>query len=638
MAPGFPSDEVHLVHAAANGSIAPGATLNSIPLYAEHSPIGEAIWTALLTLPAAPNDQHPVPASVPAHVIAPISRVSPDATYPFSGSADPQQTQERMTQHLFADSLPNGSNPTSIGISLNDQEILLQSILRSLTEHIAVLDRNGTIIAVNEAWEQFALENGVTTLQRVGVGVNYLEVCEQASGRFSEGATDTAAGIRAVLQQKSMHFSSEYACPTPQEERWFLLHVTPLPDTPGGAVVAHIDITERKRAEQQRLVWERKLMEAQKLESLGILAGGIAHDFNNLLASILGSAELALLDLAPDAPAYTSVKHIELATRRAAEMTRQMLAFASKRQILVQPIDLNALVKEMSRLLTASVIRHVQIQTHFAPDLPLIEADATQIRQVVMNLMMNAAEALERGNGRLTMTTGRRYVDQHYLATTRMLPEAGEGEYVYLEVTDTGQGMDQTTLARIFDPFFTTKQTGHGLGLPAVLAIVRGHKGTVKVESHVGQGTTFTVMFPCTPSVACTGPEEQPVQALPEGTNTILLIEDEESVCTVIKRMLERLGFTVLAATDGLAGLELFRNYVHTITCVLVDLSVPHLDGAQLLPEIRRIRPGMPVVLMSGYTEEEVAGRFTDSTPPILLSKPFTSHTLREKIRQAMMQ
>jgi signal transduction histidine kinase len=640
MTPWFIPDDVHVVHGVPSQLRAPGRTTTIATASNEKLLAACAADTDRSIATSAqhnPNHQPRRFRSTLARIIAQLSRIVSEEGLCRSNVFTYSPQKKKSMARFFIAGLPRHLNGHShVEYAHNDQELLLQGVLRSLTEHIAVLDADGTIIAVNEAWDRFAQENGAADLRRTSVGVNYLQVCRSAIGPFSEGMTDVVAGIQAVLHYLSPQFTLEYPCPSPDQERWFLMHVTPLPEEHGGAVVVHIDITERRQAEQQRLMLERKLMEAQKLESLGILAGGIAHDFNNLLASILGSAELALLDLPLDTPAYANVKHVELATRRAAELTRQMLTFAGKRQLVAQLVDLNAVVTEMCNLLTASVARHVDLWTKLHPHLPMIAVDAIQIRQVIMNLVINAAEALRSEDGRITITTGFRHVDQDYLATTRLANEARTGDYIYLEVTDTGYGMDRATLERIFDPFFTTKQTGHGLGLAAVLDIVRGHKGTIKVTSAVGQGTTFTVLVPCsTPASHCGSVDESALTAT-EHYNTILVIEDEENVRTVIRRMLERLGFTVLVADNGRTGLNLFRAQSDSIDCVLIDLTVPHLDGAQLLPEIRRIRPDAPVVLMSGYTEEEVARRFATDNLPIILIKPFTSHDLREKIRQAI--
>lgn len=263
-----------------------------------------------------------------------------------------------------------------------------------------------------------------------------------------------------------------------------------------GGVSISIDITDRKRLEEERLAFERKLLETQKLESLGLLAGGIAHDFNNLLTTILGNAGLALMDLEPAAPARQSIAQIEIATQHAADLTRQLLAYAGKAHFVVQPLNLNTIVEEMTHLLQVSIPKTVSLRYNLSPHVPPLEADAAQIRQVVMNLVINAAEAIGNNQGTISITTGVQLADQAYLSETYIAPNLPAGRYVYLEVSDTGSGMDAATRARIFEPFYTTKPTGHGLGLAAVLGVVRGHNGTLKVSSEPGRGSTFKCLLP----------------------------------------------------------------------------------------------------------------------------------------------
>jgi two-component system cell cycle sensor histidine kinase/response regulator CckA len=412
------------------------------------------------------------------------------------------------------------------------------------------------------------------------------------------------------------------------------------------------DITERKRVEAERLAFERRLLETQKLESLGVLAGGIAHDFNNLLMGVLGNASLAMLDLPPESPAEYSIRQIEAAARRAAELTRQMLAYAGKEQFVVQPVDLNAIVEEMSRLAHVSFGKGVSLQRHLDEDLPLIEADAAQMRQVVMNLVINASEAIGDAAGTITLATGVRRLTSASLAATYMAPDLPSGSYIYLEVADTGSGMDAATLARIFEPFFTTRFTGRGLGLSAVLGIVRGHRGALQVRSEPGRGTTFTIFLPTTDhrppdtdeivSVAdhqSPGlPRDQLRNREGEGSvvGSVLVIEDDASVRALAVRMLEHFGYAVLTASDGCAGVAAFGAQPDTIDCILLDMSMPQMDGAQTLQEIQRIRPEARVVLMSGHDEQELTSRFAGRTLASVLPKPFSPTMLREHVSRAI--
>ncbi|HET9221518.1 MAG TPA: GAF domain-containing protein [Roseiflexaceae bacterium] len=409
------------------------------------------------------------------------------------------------------------------------------------------------------------------------------------------------------------------------------------------------DVTERKRVEAERLAFERRLLETQKLESLGVLAGGIAHDFNNLLMGVLGNASLALLDLPAQSPAEYSIRQIESAARRAAELTRQMLAYAGKGQFVVQAIDLNAIVEEMSRLAQVSFGTGVSLQRNLDRYLPHVQADAAQMRQVVMNLVINASEAIGDARGTITLTTGVRQLTNAYLTTTYLAPDLPSGSYAYLEVTDAGCGMDAATLARIFEPFFTTRFTGRGLGLSAVLGIVRGHRGALQVQSEPGSGTTFTVFIPTTEDRGSkiedrnVSADETPSSILdPRSSNQssvvgrVLVIEDDPSIRALAARMLKRFGYDVLIADDGYAGVAAFSAQPDAIDCVLLDMNMPNMDGAQTLQEIQRIRPGARVVLMSGHDEQEIASQFAGQTLASVLSKPFSPAVLREHMRRAM--
>ena len=281
---------------------------------------------------------------------------------------------------------------------------------------------------------------------------------------------------------------------------WGVFSAIPLADSATGkltgVVVTFLDITQRRKEERERLALERKLLETQKLESLGILAGGIAHDFNNLLAGILGNANLASMQVSGDSAIRPFLESIEESTRVAAKLCAQMLAYAGRGRTLVQPISIPAMIEEMTQLLSIFVGERIDFAQHLAPDLPTVTADATQLRQVLLNLVINAAEAIGENDGTIRIDTGRIDADADYLKKTHLAPDLEPGVYVYIDVTDNGCGMDAETLARIFDPFFTTKFTGRGLGLAAVLGIIRSHKGAINVESAPGKGAAFRVLLP----------------------------------------------------------------------------------------------------------------------------------------------
>lgn len=399
-------------------------------------------------------------------------------------------------------------------------------------------------------------------------------------------------------------------------------------------LLAVTDITERKSAENKRLQLERQMQETQKLESLGVLAGGIAHDFNNLLTVILGNASLALDELPPNSDARDSLEAIEHTALRAAELCRQMLAYSGKGRFVIEPIQFGTLIGEMVSLLKASISKKAILNLNLRESLPALRGDPSQIRQIVMNLVINASEALGEHAGAITLSTGLMDGSPERLAAAYLDEQLAEGPYVWLEVADTGCGMDPETQRRIFEPFFTTKFTGRGLGLSAVLGIVRGHQGALKVHSEPGKGTTFKVLFPAAPQDKPTLPRQGETQSVAwKGAGTILLVDDEESVRTMGNRMLERNGFRVLTAADGREALEIYRARRDEIALVLLDLTMPDLDGEETFHELRRIDPNVRVVMSSGYTESEIIPRFAGQPLAGFLQKPYSTAALMDCLR-----
>ena len=395
-------------------------------------------------------------------------------------------------------------------------------------------------------------------------------------------------------------------------------------------------VIERDHAEVERLKLERKLLETQKLESLGVLAGGIAHDFNNLLTGILGNASLASLELPEGSPIHDYLGQINQSSLRAADLCKQMLAYSGRGRFVVQKVDLNRLVEETTHLLQVSISKHAALRFNFAPQLPSIEADATQIRQVVMNLVINASEAIGGRSGVISLNTGVTRIDRAYLAGAVAAPEITEGDYVALEVSDNGCGMEPETLAKIFDPFFSTKFTGRGLGLAAVLGIMRGHAGALKVYSEVGRGTTFKLLFPC-----ASGPAEAvrpTVAARPawRGRGRVLVVDDEETIRTTAARMLRVLGFEPELATHGLEAVETLRANPGRYALVLLDLTMPVMDGEQAFTELRRLQADVRVVLMSGFNRQEAVARSTGKGLASFLQKPFSMDALTEMMQAVL--
>jgi signal transduction histidine kinase/CheY-like chemotaxis protein len=388
---------------------------------------------------------------------------------------------------------------------------------------------------------------------------------------------------------------------------------------------AIVDITERKHIDEQ-------LRETQKLESLGLLAGGVAHDFNNLLVGIMGNTSLALETVPVANPDRALLQGVLQASERASGLTRQLLAYAGKGRFVMLKLNLSELVREISSLIRTSIPKLVQLRLELSPNLPAVEADPSQIQQLIMNLVINGAEAIgEDRAGTVLVTTELQFVDEHYINQNFAAGLIEPGKYVALEVHDSGSGMTDETRAKIFDPFFTTKFTGRGLGLAAVLGIVRSHKGTIRVYSVLGKGSTFKVLLPASDgSVASAEPG---VTQNLKGTGTIVVVDDEEIVRSMAKTVLERYGYTVIVAEDGKAGVEVLTQRKSDITLVILDMTMPVMSGEETFQQIRMISPDVRVILSSGYNEVEAIRRFTNKGLAWFIQKPYTAVELARKVK-----
>ena len=395
------------------------------------------------------------------------------------------------------------------------------------------------------------------------------------------------------------------------------------------------DITPRRDQEERGAKLEEQVRQAQKLEGLGVMAGGIAHDFNNFLTPILGEAGLALDDLPEGSAIRPRLEKIQAAARRAALLTSQMLAYAGKKTLAMSSIDLSKLVSEMAQLMSSGISKKVYVDQTLPEGLPLIEGDPAQLTQVVMNLITNAAEAVGDQEGAIAIRTGVTQPDQLDPRKLVLLEgELPEGSYVYVEVRDTGVGMSRATQARIFDPFFTTKFAGRGLGLAAVVGIVRGHRGAIEIDSQAGRGTRFRVVFP-----ALTPAAEKPAASAKgnEGWKsdaTVLVVDDEESVVELARETLIRCGLNVVTAADGREGVAVFAANSDSIDLVVLDRTMPGLSGEEVAAELKRIRPDVRIVLASGYSAERSGAEKIGIAH--FLQKPFLPEDLVAKVRDAL--
>lgn len=413
--------------------------------------------------------------------------------------------------------------------------------------------------------------------------------------------------------------------------RIFEMRYAPLLNRHGevnGIIGIAVDVTERKRAEEA-------LFQAQKLESLGVLAGGIAHDFNNLLVAMLGQTSLAERRLAPEHPAREHILKAVDAAQKATTLTRQMLAYSGRGQFEIVSINMNTLIDENIKLFRASVPKTVHLEAQLTPQLPSIEGDPGQMQQVIMNLILNAAEAIGQERGTVRVVTGieageEAAEDNGWHTSGDVMPGA---RYVTIEIHDDGCGMSEATLAKIFDPFFSTKATGQGLGLAAVLGIVHGHQGKIMVRSKPGQGTIFKLLFRVHETAVAPVEPAEPENAAPEQTGfTVLVVDDEAAVREAVNDVLSLEGIRVLTATDGTRALEIFSERSDEIDLILLDLSMPGLSGDDTLRGLREIDSTVPVILSSGYDKRDLRHRFSTRDLTGFIQKPYTAKRLSDSI------
>jgi signal transduction histidine kinase len=384
---------------------------------------------------------------------------------------------------------------------------------------------------------------------------------------------------------------------------------------------------ERKRLEEQ-------VHHSQKLEGLGILAGGVAHDFNNLLTGILANASLAATSLESASPVRGLVADVVQAAESASGLTRQLLSYAGGGRFRLERIDLSKLAHGITGLLRRTIPATVEVRLGLRPGLPRVEGDPAQLQQVLMNLVINAAEAIgESKTGTVQVSTGIQEADDRLLRKMYGASRLEPGHYVYLEVADDGRGMDEATQARIFEPFFTTKTMGRGLGLAAVLGIVTAHKGALKVDSAPGRGAAFRLLFP----VAQGAVQEPVLRQMHDlaGNATVLIVDDEALVRRAAQQALERYGYAVRTASGGREALDILTEDA-SIEVVVLDLTMPVMNGAETLARIRTLRPQLPVVLSSGYNEVDATRRFASEASAVFLQKPYTAARLSEKVKAAL--
>ncbi len=500
----------------------------------------------------------------------------------------------------------------------------LASILEATSDFVAMADTSGRVLYINSAGKTML---GLDTPD-LPQDLMLSDIHPNAAMQKIEQEILPAAVKHGVYQSDST--LRDLAGKEIPVSAVFMAHDLSRDGQPTKYSVIARDLTEER-------AMQAKIEHSQRLESLGVLAGGIAHDFNNILTAIMGNAamaELKALHNPQDMPKY--MHNIVESSEKAAELCKQMLAYSGKGKFVVKAVDLSAMVEDITKLLEISIAKGVVIKYHLSEQLPAVEADVAQMQQVIMNLIINASDAIGEKSGVISISTGVIQADQYYLASTSMNDALPAGRYVYLEVSDTGCGMSRKTQAKLFEPFFTTKFAGRGLGMSAVLGIVRGHHGTIKIYSESRRGTTFKVLLPLSdqPAEIAKPPTSSGQGWLASGT--VLIVDDEETIRETAAMMLEDMGFATLTATDGVDGVRVYRERQDAIVAVLMDMTMPKMDGKTCYTELRRINKHVQVVLSSGYNEEEATSRFAGQKLAGFIQKPYTPDVLKEKMQQFM--
>ncbi len=508
------------------------------------------------------------------------------------------------------------------------QEILLANLAA-----VVVLDARGMVVFANEI-AQNLLDLHTRSACQPLYDLEHWQVSDAQGNPVTADTTPFAMLVR----NRSVIRDLEQRIEWPSGRiRYLSINAAPFRDEQGsicGAVLCLHDITETKRLHAEQQALQQRLQESLKLETLGLLAGVIAHDFKNSLTAILGHANLARLELPDDHPLAPALSHIETLAQNAGEMCRQLLDYANGTPAHPGWMHLTNVVREMHGLLELPLSTRVQLQVDLADPLPVARGDETQLRQLVMNLILNAAQAMEQAQGTIQVRTSQASLDATALAELHFADHLLPGEYVYLEVSDTGRGMDAQTLKRIFDPFFTTKSDGRGLGLATVLRMVRDYQGAIAIDSQINAGTTFRLYWPaCDPpnqvqATIPTRPASQHYQGV------VLVIDDEEAVVAILSRMLETLGFEVKQALSGEEGLTLFDQDPQAIHCVFVDWSLRGLSGAETIEALQQRGQNTPIILMSGYHLHQSNQTVVD--PPLypFLPKPFVLDDVRQLLNR----
>jgi len=502
---------------------------------------------------------------------------------------------------------------------------MLERAVEQSIDGIAVANLSGQMQFINEAWARM---HGYEVFELLGYELTIFHTEEQMQkeveplmARVSkEGSFEGEVGHR---RRGGITFPA-----------W--MTATSLHDGDGapiGYVFIARDITERLREDEDRQRLEARVRDAAKLESLGALAGGIAHDYNNILTGVLGNVSLASFEVPLDSPVRARLRQIEASAERAAELTDQLLAYAGQEEVTIRPGSLNEVIAEGQKLLEEGLPPGVKLEVHLRKDLPPSRLDPDQIRQAIGNLLVNAADSLSAEGGSVMLRTSMVNAKRSYFEGAVLDEGQPAGRYVFFEVSDTGRGMDEETRKRMFDPFFTTKETGRGLGLAAVLGIVRAHRGVIKVYSQEGRGTTIEVLLPAVEAQVSLPLDESGLVQAWKASGVALVVDDESLVRDIASRVLQRQGFEALMAESGEEALELFGARHREIRLILLDLTMPGMDGEEVARAILAIDPAACILLMSGYSEQSAMQGLAGGGVRGFLHKPFRPNELIRKVR-----
>jgi two-component system cell cycle sensor histidine kinase/response regulator CckA len=508
------------------------------------------------------------------------------------------------------------------GETLQRHERLLRQIIDANPSLIFVKDWEGRFVLVNQA-----------TAEVYGTTVEAL--LGKTDADFNQNAEEIAHFLRddreVMLSGRPKLIGEEPVTnPSTQQTRWFQTIKVPLRIRDDGSSTllgVATEITDRKRLEEQ-------LMQSQKMEAVGQLAGGVAHDFNNILTAIVGYADLLATELGGNTRQLEDLEEIRKAARRAAALTRQLLAFSRKQVLEPRIIDMNDVVLNLDKMLRSLISENIDLRTSLAPNLDAARADPNQLEQVIMNLAINARDAMPEG-GTLTIETANATLDPVYAEQhVSVIP----GDYVMLAVTDTGCGMDEQTKARIFEPFFTTKPAGRGtgLGLSTVYGIVKQSAGNIWLYTEPGKGTTFKIYLPAIQALPEDIGKVVPVELARHGGGTVLVVEDDEQLRRLTHRALATQGYTVLEADRGSTALDIARRHKGVIDLLLTDVIMPDTNGRKLAETLRPALPGLRVLYMSGYPDGAIAHHGMLEPGVAYLAKPFTTEAVVRKVREVL--